>query len=143
MAHYGTDRLESGDPTGRRSILNTVHEGMAVYDNADDRIGVVDFVHFGAASDVQQERGTGPASPGPADSPQMREDSFIDNLAEAFSPDEIPDQLRSKLLQEGYVRLDAAGLFAADRFITPDQIASVREDDLHLNVSRDQLIKRR
>lgn len=142
MAYNNPNRLNSGDTTGRRNILNTIHEGMVVYDNADDRIGEVDFVHFGAASETQQQLGTGPASPGPADSPQMRDDTFVDMIADAFDNRDVPRELRRKLLQEGYVRLDADGLFAADRFITPDQIDAVREDDLRLNVSRDQLIKR-
>lgn len=142
MANMNPDRLGPGDPTGRRDILSTVHEGMTVYDNEEQRIGTVDFVYFGAASEEQQELGTGPASPGVADNPDMRDNSFVDMIAEVFDPGELPEQLRDKLLLEGYVRLDAAGLFAADRFITPDQIEGVREHDLFLSVSREQLIKR-
>jgi hypothetical protein len=133
----------SGDPTGRYDILNTIHEGMAVYDSTGDRIGEVDFVYFGASTDTQQELGTGPAGLGAADSVQMREDSLVDAFAEVFDPGEVPEELREKLMQSGYIRLDADGLFAADRFITPEQIASVREEDVELNVTRDQLIKRR
>lgn len=143
MTYQNPNRPASGDPTGRHNILNTIHEGMTVYDSTGDRIGTVDFVHFGAASDTQQDLGTGAAAPGPADSVQMRDDSLIDAFAEVFAPGEVPDELREKLMQSGYIRLDADGLFAADRFITPDQIASVRENDIELNVSRDQLIKRR
>jgi hypothetical protein len=51
--------------------------------------------------------------------------------------------LQSKLLMDGYVRMDASGLFASDRFITPDQIARVDGDRVYLTVNRDQLIKRR
>ncbi len=143
MAHHNPNRLDSSDPTGRHDILNTIREGMDVYDNEGDRIGQVDFVYFGAATDVQQNLGTGPAAPAAADDVQMRDDSLIDAFAEVFDPGEVPEELREKLMQSGYIRLDAEGLFAADRFITPEQIASVREKDVQLNVTRDQLIKRR
>lgn len=131
-----------GDPTGRFSILSQIHEGMDIYDVDENHIGEVDFVHFGAASDIQQEHGTGPADVTRADSPQMREDSIVDNIAEAFFPNEVPEPFQSQLLMNGYVRMDADGLFARDRFITPDQIARVMDDNVYLSVTRDQLIKR-
>ena len=139
----GIANSDLNDTTGRHSILAQIRNGMGIYDVRDERIGEVDFVHFGAASETQQELGTGPAVPGPADSPQMREDSIIDNIAEAFYPNEIPNQLQEKLLLTGYVRMDADGFFAADRFIMPDQIARVADDRVYLSVNRDQLIKRR
>jgi hypothetical protein len=139
----GLANSDINDTTGSQSILSLVHEGMDVYDVKDDRIGSVDFVHFGAASETQQELGTGPASPAPADNVQMREDTIIDNIAEAFVPNEIPQPLQEKLLLSGFIRLDTAGLFAADRYITPDQISGVVDDKVQLSVTRDQLIKRR
>ena len=139
----GITNSDLNDATGRHSILTLIREGMSIYDVREDRIGEVDFVHFGAASETQQEHGTGPATPSRADSPRMREDSIIDNIAEAFAPNEIPDQLEDKLLLSGYIRMDADGFFAADRFITPEQIARVADDRVYLSVNRDQLIKRR
>jgi hypothetical protein len=148
MANYNNTRTgiansDVDDNTGRFSILSQVHKGMYVYDVKDNRIGHVDFVHFGAASETQQELGTGPAAPAPADDPNMRRDTIIDNIAEAFSPGDVPQELQEKLLVSGYVRLDTAGLFARDRFITPDQIASVMDDKVQLSVTRDQLAKPR
>jgi hypothetical protein len=148
MTHHTNTRTgiansDINDTTGRQSILSMVREGMEVYDVRDHHIGHVDFVHFGAASETQQELGTGPASPAPADDPDMRRDTFIDAIAEAFYPNEVPEQFQNKLLMNGYIRLDADGLFAADRFITPDQITGVSGDRVQLGVTRDQLIKRR
>jgi hypothetical protein len=51
-------------------------------------------------------------------------------------------KLRARLQQEGFIRLDAAGFFAADRYITPDQIAHVVGDEVLLRVTRDALIRR-
>lgn len=141
-SHTGIANSDLGDATGRQSILSLVHEGMEVYDVRDNHIGTVDFVHFGSASETQQELGTGPASVTAADDPQMRRDTIIDSIAEAFHPNEVPDQLQSKLLMSGYIRLDSSGLFASDRFITPEQITGVSGDRVQLSVTRDQLIKR-
>ena len=150
MTHHMNSGLNTGiansdlnDTTGQNSILSLIHEGMSIYDVRENHIGRVDFVHFGAASETQQELGTGPATPAPADNPNMRRDTIIDNIAEAFQPNEVPEQLQNKLLLSGYVRMDADGFFASDRFITPDQIARVADDRVYLAVNRDQLVKRR
>jgi hypothetical protein len=146
MTNYTNPRMTGSginDATGRFDILSRVREDMDVYDVRDDHIGHVDFVHFGAASDAQEALGTGPATLTPADDPDMRRDTIIDNIAEAFQPNEVPEQFQAQLLMSGYIRMDAHGLFAADRFIMPDQIARVEEDRVYLNVNRDQLIKRR
>jgi hypothetical protein len=136
------DQSDIADATGQQSILSQIHEGMPVYDVRDNHIGRVAFVHFGAASETQQQLGVGPASPAPADNPNMRQDSIIDNIAEAFDPNEVPPELQEKLLVSGYIRLDTAGFFATDRFITPDQIVGVKDDTVQLSVNRDQLVKR-
>jgi hypothetical protein len=138
-----TSRGGATDATGRKDILAQIREGMDVYDNEHNHIGRVDFVHFGAASEAQSDMGVGPATSAPADDPDMGGRSFVDFIAEAFHPDEVPQELEEKLRHSGYIRLDASGLFAADRFITPDQIVGVSDDEVLLNSSRDQLIKRR
>ena len=131
------------DTTGRHSILAQIREGMDIYDVNDSHIGSVDFVHFGAASETQRGLGTGPATSAPADDPKMREDSIIDNIAEAFQPNEVPQELREKLLVSGYIRMDASGIFATDRFIVPDQIVRVADEKVYLSVDRDKLVKKR
>ena len=138
----GIANSDIADQTGRHSILTQIHKGMHVHDVRDQHIGSVAFVHFGAASEAQQELGVGPASPARADNPNMRQDTLIDNIAEAFNPNEVPQELQDKLLVSGYIRMDTSGLFASDRFVTPDQIATVSGDKVQLSVSRDQLVKR-
>ena len=138
----GIANSDIADQTGRHSILTQIHKGMHVHDMRDQHIGSVAFVHFGAASEAQQELGVGPASPARADNPNMRQDTLIDNIAEAFNPNEVPQELQDKLLVSGYIRMDTSGLFASDRFVTPDQIATVSGDKVQLSVSRDQLVKR-
>ncbi|MDQ3248187.1 MAG: hypothetical protein M3Q45_03150 [Chloroflexota bacterium] len=126
--------------TQPKSIINQIREGMTVYDNQNQNIGSVDEVHFGAASQAQREHGTGPATVNEPDLPG--EHSFVGLLADVFDPSEVPDELADKLLRTGYIRIDSAGLFAADRYVMPDQIASVVGDEVHLQVTRDSLVKR-
>ena len=137
----GVHNSDLNDATGAHSILSQIHKGMAVYDVCDNHIGTVDFVHFGAASETQQELGVGPATNTKADNPNMRNDTIIDNLAEAFSPNEVPQELQDKLLVSGFIRLDR-GLFGVDRYITPEQIVAVSGDKVQLAVNKDQLVKR-
>jgi hypothetical protein len=39
---------------------------------------------------------------------------------------------RQHLLRHGFIRIDSTGLFAADRYVTPDQIADVSVDHVTL-----------
>lgn len=138
----GITHSDLTDETGSQSILTQVHKGMKVYDVNDQHIGSVAFVHFGAANETQQELGVGPATSSPADAVEPRTRTIFDGISEVFDPTEVPEELRDKLLYSGYVRLDTAGLFASDRFITPDQIVNVADEDVHLSVNKDQLVKK-
>lgn len=130
------------DETGSQSILTQIRKDMVVYDVNDNYLGKVVFVHFGAASETQQELGVGPATSSPADRPEGRTRTIFDGLGEVFDPTELPAELKDKLLFSGYIRLDTAGIFSSDRFITPDQIVSVNDDKILLSVNKDQLVKR-
>jgi hypothetical protein len=58
-----------------------------------------------------------------------------------FPSDQVPETLRERLLRQGFLRIDSTGLFAADRYVMPDQIADVSEGRITLRVTRDELIK--
>jgi hypothetical protein len=119
------------------NFLAQVHHGMKVFDREQHEIGTVERVQM--SDDDPSTPEVEAATPGDL---RQRNDSLIDNVAEVFAPDELPHEVRAKLLQQGFVRLDAKGLFAADRYITPDQIMSVSGDALTLKVKKDDLVKR-
>lgn len=119
------------------STLRFVEAGMTVYDRERHEIGKVEFVRFG-----DDDPDTPGVEAGGLSDLRERDVSLIDNIAEAFAPDTLPPELRDRLMQQGFVRVDSAGLFAADRYITPEQIDSVSGEGLMLNVTRDELIKR-
>lgn len=115
--------------------LGAIKEGMDVYGLEGGHIGKVALVHFGA--DAQESAGTAtPAAPG-----ESRQ-SLIDMVADVFRADKLPDAVRSRLLQHGFIRVDAAGIMAADRYVMPDQISRVDAAGVYLRVKRDDLVKR-
>ncbi|HEU5013571.1 MAG TPA: hypothetical protein VFT66_13690 [Roseiflexaceae bacterium] len=116
-----------------RSGLTNIREGMDVYDSDGKHIGTVERVHFGASVEGVQT-----ATPGDAD---LRGNSFLDDLARVFTTDDVPDEVRRRLLQEGFIRIDADGIFASDRYVTLEHVASVASDRVTLSVPRDQLVK--
>lgn len=122
------------------SILLRVREGMDVLDADGERIGKVRELFFGTSSSSALSHGTGAVTTTGVDLDPARDD-FVDILANALvGPERIPDTLRARLRREGFVQIDSAGLFAADRFAMPDQIRRV-DDRVHLNVKRDDLIR--
>jgi hypothetical protein len=122
------------------SILTQIYEGMTVHDRTGQKIGTVEHVYFGAVSQEADTRGGGPTT---AASPGGHESSLIEDFAKAFAPgDQVAEPLRQRLLRHGFIRIDSSGLFAADRYVTPGQIAGVAEDRVTLRVARDELIKR-
>jgi hypothetical protein len=126
----------AGPELGSR-ILARIREGMDVYDQRGDRLGTVERVYLGEASEEAIASGRGPAT---APDPDWRDHSFVDDLVQAFAPDPVPEVVRARLLQHGFIRVDAAGIFAKDRYVTPDQIARVEPDGVHLRIGRDRLM---
>ena len=120
-----------------QTIPENLRKGMTVYDSMHNKIGKVDDFKY-------SENETDPdVIPAEIDGTDKRgHESILESIAEAFGKEEIPQPLRDRLLTEGYIRLDTAGLLAKDRFILPDQIASATGDEIVLNVAKDDLIKR-
>src|SRR3954454_11012961 len=106
-----------------QTLPRDVRKGMTVFDRSHNEIGKVDDFKFSENEDDPA------VVPGEIDASDRRENGgLVQDIAEAFAPDELPQVLRDRLLSEGYIRLDAKGLFAADRYILPEQIASASGD---------------
>ncbi|MFC6489203.1 hypothetical protein [Nitratireductor sp. GCM10026969] len=119
------------------NILNKVREGMRVFDAQGDEIGTVEWVKMSDEDPTTPETET--ATPGTSGA--RRAVDLTDLIADAFRTDDVPETLQGRLLREGFVRVDAKGLFAADRYILPDQISSVSNERVTLNASRDELVR--
>jgi len=118
------------------TLPNDIHVGMKVYDSERRHIGKIDDFKFA------ENAGFDGVEPADIDGTDKREpETFVETLADAFGGEDLPKVLRDRLLNQGYIRLEADGLFAADRYIFPDQIASTTADEVMLRVAKDQLIK--
>ncbi|HEX5501459.1 MAG TPA: hypothetical protein VFW96_02480 [Thermomicrobiales bacterium] len=128
-----------GDPA--RGILRRVTEGMDVYNPDGGKAGTVSAVFFGAgdeSADIHnvERGGRDPNLPGGAG-----EVTLGAVLGPFGAPDDLPAEVRSRLLRSGYIRVNSAIPFVADRYATPDQIAAVGADRVTLRVPTDDLPK--
>jgi hypothetical protein len=122
-----------------RTLLNMIKDGMTVVDGAGDEIGVVESVYLGTRNDEALETGgTMATSP---DIDLSDSDTPVEDLAKALIPMEIPEELAKRFLRNGYIRVNVSGLFAGDRFVLPDQIASVTNGTVRLTAPLDMLYK--
>jgi hypothetical protein len=114
-----------------------IRRGMKVFDRTRKQIGRIDDFRFSENEDWPD------VEPSDLDaSDRRRGTSGVDKLSEVFGVERLPQEFRERLLREGYIRVDTAGLFSADRYILPEQIASATKDAVTLNVSEDELIRR-
>ena len=120
------------------AIPNTIAEGMKVFDSAMHSIGKVDTFRITDEAPDQPEVDAAGVSPVLED----ERNTMSALLADVFSPNEdLPRELQEKALREGFVRLDADGFLASDRYIFPEHIDRVEGDRLILNVRKDDLLK--
>lgn len=97
-----------------QNVLTAVREGSPVYDRDRQRVGIVKHVQFSDG----------------ADTPPLNAPRFLT---------QFPDEIQARLLEDGFIQVDC-GLMWPERCITPEQIASVTEDGLWLNVGSDELL---
>jgi hypothetical protein len=120
-------------------VLLQVYEGMTVHDQSGAKIGTVEYVYLGEVAEAPEDFGSGEQS---ASTPTSAEGSLIEEFAKAILLTErVSDRWRERLLSYGFIRISSTGLFTADRYAMPSQIATVAEDRVMLCVNRDMLIK--
>lgn len=117
--------------SNRQNLLSMIKKGMKVYDNEGEEVGTIEFVHF---SEADGSRSTGAASP--PDEPAKSD--LIEIIRKAFGSDGLPEELRERLLMRGFVKIESAKLFGADRYAMSDQIAKVENNGVHLKVKDSQ-----
>ena len=114
-------------------MLRRVREGMTVYDRAGDAVGTVKAVYFGAAEDVV----AGDQAPATVTEQPVSTHPIVDALARSLGRTELPEEVRERLLHQGFVHVDIG--MAPDRIALTEQIAAVGSD-VRLGVGRDELI---
>ncbi|MGQ0603932.1 MAG: hypothetical protein ACT4QE_19805 [Anaerolineales bacterium] len=121
------------------TILGRISEGMPVFDRDGHDVGKVAAVYLGAVSELEDQRGQGPATtPDPA---LPTDDTLLHHFAKGMTDDELPPSLRDRLLRSGFIRINTAGWFSSDRFAAPGQIAVVEDNEVTLSVTKEDLLK--
>lgn len=114
------------DPKKAREMMKAIHKGMDVVDTNRETVGKVDQVYFGSDTS-EQSSGQG---------------GLLENVVRSLTGDDrIPEVLRQRLLREGYLRIDGAGLFTGHSYVLPEQIDIVASEKVGINVTREELIK--
>ena len=108
-------------------MLNMIEEGMKVYDNNGEEIGTVEFIHFSEANGKELTLA--------ASLPDEHEEAdLVGFIRKLFGSDNLPEELRERLLMNGFIRVDSARFFGADRYVMLNQIAKVEKNGVHLRV---------
>ena len=119
----------------RDDMVRLIKEGMKVYDNKGDEIGTVEFVRSSEAGISQHAVAASPSD-------EHVEPNLFDIMTKMFSSDNLPEEMRERLLMHGFIKMDSAKLFGADRYVMLDQIAKVEKNGVHLKVEdSEELLK--
>lgn len=107
-------------------------EGMHVVDVAGQDVGRVELGHMGdpeASTTAGDQAVRGP----------------LNLIAEALAPNErepdVPEPLRSRLLLDGYMKVDGPDLLDTDRYVPANLVRAATDDRIHLIVGMEQLTK--
>lgn len=146
----GVKRLDRQELTrDLRDRLNQVRDGMAVYEVTGARLGTVTALYLGGNSPEARTETRGPAAPGDvvvpviASTPGQASGNNPGPIpAVRVSDSALPDAVRARLEQTGYVRVTSGGLLPTEYFVTPEQILKVDTDThrVELKVVRERLI---
>lgn len=107
-------------------VLRSIRPGMKVVDTSNREVGVVEYVHMG--DEVIPDTGRRPQLD-EKDAVAMvdrEEDDLYSAMEDVFDPvDEIHEEMRDRLSQSGFIRVQSDLLMGEDRYIGADQIHSV------------------
>jgi hypothetical protein len=122
------------------NALDAVREGMRVHDAKNTRVGTVTDVVLGNVENVPTNSELSD-TPGvvAAAAPYGGMGSSNPAIA-AFDSTGLPEPLAARLRRNGYIKVDG-GLLAGKFYVQPHQVASVTENEVHLNVPKTEVIK--
>lgn len=118
-------------------IPQRINEGMIVYDGDGEIVGTVQVVYFGGASEEAIKRALHSDDTGESSTHRS-----------AFDADNVPEELRARLMSQGYIVVTGPDLAGAKRYLTPEQVEGVfseeiegaMKDAVRLRVTRDELL---
>ena len=101
-------------------IPQRIYEGMPVYDSQGEVVGAVSVMYFGGASEEAIQK--------------MLESEEAPAAGEGdlnpFEADNVPKELRARLMRQGYIVVDGPDLTGVKKYIGPEQIEGVFSQDV-------------
>ena len=106
-----------------------ISEGMIIYDSAGQLVGTVQVVYFGGASEEAIQRA-------------------LHSEAGKNALSNLPEELGTRLMSQGYIVVDGRDLTGANRYLGPEQVEGVfpieiegtTTDVARLRVTREELL---
>jgi hypothetical protein len=113
-----------GTDASNEGMLAQVRQGMTVVDSAGEEVGTVGYVQFADPNAAQVETDGDERDLG---------------ILDVFDPDAGGDDVTERMRQRGYMRIDAKGIFASEKYVLADDVASVDGDTVRLGVLKDAI----
>lgn len=125
----------------KTELLAQIDPGMPVYDRNGEEIGRVDKVHLGRSlpdgNASTTEKLDLDLTPSEKIAVTLRR--MMDEL---FDPqDQIEEVVQKRLYQQGFIRMDADGLLAGDRYVLADYIQAVKGGGIYLDLTREKIFE--
>ena len=120
------------------TILENIREGMNVYDAENKLLGNIDGLYLGEASFQASEIGDVPAT---VSAPRPASDAMLAVIQRVFGKDDLPREVKERLLQHGFIHVNVPGLLAHNRYVLPEQITQVTNEGVVLRATRAELLK--
>ena len=123
----------------KTELLAKIDRGMQVYGSEGEKVGKVDKIHFGRPLPEKEPTTTERLDQDLAPSEEIAA-TFTQMAKSLFDPqDEIEEVFQKRLYQHGFIRIDAKGLLAGDRYVLADDIQAVKNGQVHLSLRRDEI----
>ena len=123
--------MHNAEPV-ENQVLSQICEDMRVVDVNGNEVGKVDHIKMGQPSAATTQ----------GNDPQPGLLGQVVNLVLDDQPEpDVHEPFRSRLLRSGYVKVDGPGLNGTDSYVSPDAVARISNDTVHLSVKRDDLLR--
>jgi hypothetical protein len=106
-----------------KDLMGRIREGMTVLDATGNEVGTVKYVQM--------------ADPNAATVEPSEQDTVFEGRT-LFSPGD-DDKVTDRMMHTGYFKVDTKGLFSSDKYITPEMVESVMEDNIRLKYDKDDI----
>jgi len=129
------------DTDEKTELLAQIDIDMPVYGSDGEKVGKVEKIHLGRSLPEKVPTTTEKLNQDLAPSEEIAK-TVAKMAKNLFDPqDEIEEVVQKRLYQHGFIRIDAKGLFAGDRYVLSDDIQAVKNGEVTLSLKRDEIFR--